>query len=153
MDLNLFRALTRADEATRVRVYDDATGKTLSKGDTIQGQPTIGIGRNVGRDGPGLRESEVEFMFTNDCDYYPEQAKVLPGWSSCNPVRQTVLACMVFNMGLSKVLKFRAMLDALQQSQYSRAADEMMDSVWASQVGARARRLSEMMRYGVPITR
>lgn len=153
MDLNLFRTLTASDEGRRLRVYDDATGKTLGKGDTIRGQPTIAIGRNVGRDGPGLREQEVDLMFANDAEYYPEQAKLLPGWSNCNPIRQTVLACMVFNMGLTKTLGFKAMLDAVRQGQWSRAADEMLDSQWAKQVGHRATRLANMMRYGVPVAR
>lgn len=153
MDLDVFRALTRSDEATRVRVYDDATGKTLGQGDRIAGQPTIGIGRNIGRDGPGLREKEVEFLFANDVDYYPQQAALLPGWAECNPVRQTVLACMVFNMGLTRVLGFKQMLDAVRRNDWPRAADEMLSSQWAGQVGARANRLANMMRYGVPINR
>ena len=81
------------------------------------------------------------------------QAALLPGWAECNPVRQTVLACMVFNMGLTRVLGFKQMLDAVRRNDWPRAADEMLSSQWAGQVGARANRLANMMRYGVPINR
>ena len=39
------------EESERYFVYDDATGKTILKGSTVVGNPTIGIGRNLSGEG------------------------------------------------------------------------------------------------------
>jgi lysozyme len=68
---------------------------------------------------------------------------------SLDSVRQGVLINMLFNMGLTKVLKFRKMISALQIGDYKKAAIEMMDSTWAKQVGKRAVELSQLMGDGL----
>ena len=62
--------------------------------------------------------------------------------------RQSVLIDMLFNMGLTKVLKFKKMIAALQECDYKKASIEMLDSLWAKQVGQRAFELSELMNRG-----
>ena len=57
-----------------------------------------------------------------------------------------VLTDMVFNMGYDRVSKFKKMLTALSNGQYETAADEMLDSAWAAQVGNRATQLAALMR-------
>jgi len=42
--------------------------------------------------------------------------------------------------------KFRNMLDAMERKEYSRAAEEMIDSNWADQVGNRALELADIVR-------
>jgi lysozyme len=56
---------------------------------------------------------------------------------------------MSFNMGLPTLSKFTRTLQAIKNGRYSDAADEMLDSKWARQVGKRAERLSKQMRTGV----
>jgi lysozyme len=60
--------------------------------------------------------------------------------------RQGVLVNMCFNMGIYRLLEFRRMLGAVQAEAWSTAAEEMKDSDWYKQVGARAERLCEQMR-------
>jgi lysozyme len=55
---------------------------------------------------------------------------------------------MDFNLGITRLLKFVKMLEALEQHDYDTAAEEMLGSLWASQVGNRAIELSEMMKKG-----
>jgi len=62
-------------------------------------------------------------------------------------IRKMVICDMLFNLGLTKLLKFKNMLRALKEENYGKAADEMLDSRWADQVGHRALELSKMMRY------
>jgi lysozyme len=45
-------------------------------------------------------------------------------------------------------MQFKKMWDAIIEEAWDRAADEMLDSRWADQVGMRARTLSDMMRTG-----
>lgn len=65
-----------------------------------------------------------------------------------DPVRQGVIINMLFNMGIVRVQKFRKMLMALSNKEWDRAADEMLDSKWAGQVGKRSTYLAEKMRNG-----
>ena len=55
---------------------------------------------------------------------------------------------MCFNMGIDRLMSFQRMLAAMRGQDWQKAADEVMDSQYAQQVGDRARRLSEQMRSG-----
>ena len=50
-------------EGVKLKVYDDATGQELKAGDVLVGHPTIGIGRNVAKDGLGISQEEAEENF------------------------------------------------------------------------------------------
>lgn len=64
-------------------------------------------------------------------------------------VREWVVKNMLFNLGLSRFLKFKKMLKAVREGDYERAAVEMLDSRWAKQVKGRAVELADMMRTGI----
>jgi lysozyme len=164
VDITLFAKLTVPAEADRVRVYDDATGKTIGPGTLVKGNPTIGIGRNVGPSGPGLRQVEIVSMLTNDEQTYESQAKAFAWYFRLDAVRQTVVCCMIFNMGLPRFSGFHKLIAALAQlvaetDPAARAAtlqichDEMLASEWAEQppigVGIRAEVLAGIMLSGV----
>ena len=53
---------------------------------------------------------------------------------------------MIFNMGYDRVSKFKKMLTAFSKGDYDTAANEMLDSAWAIQVGNRAQQLALLMR-------
>jgi lysozyme len=55
---------------------------------------------------------------------------------------------MAFNLGIAGLQRFTKFLAALEQKDYETAATEMLDSVWAEQVGRRAQRLAAQMRSG-----
>jgi lysozyme len=154
MDVTLFEQLAEHDEADRLRVYDDATGKTIGPGTLVIGNPTIGVGRNVGPTGPGLRESEVKTMLDNDASLYDAQGQAFPWYQTLNPTRQTVTALMIFNMGLEHFDSFHQMLACIAAGNTDGAAAQMLDSHWAQPppvgVGDRARRLAEIFRQGTP---
>jgi lysozyme len=164
MDITLFAKLTVPEEADRVRVYDDATGKTIGPGTLVKGNPTIGVGRNVGPSGPGLRQVEIVSMLTNDQWAYESEAKAFLWYPKLDAVRQTVVCCMIFNMGLPRFGGFHKLIAALAQlvTETDRAAraatlqvchDEMLASEWAEAppagVGIRAETLASIMLSGV----
>lgn len=107
---------------------------------------TIGYGRNL--EDKGVSESEASEMLSNDIEDALLDARKLAGFHRLNGPRQSALVNMVFNMGLGRVQGFRKMLAALAAEDYGRAADEMLDSRWAAQVGNRAIELSEQMESG-----
>lgn len=66
-------------------------------------------------------------------------------WRDLPLEAQRVMAEMVFNMGLGHLQGFHRFLIALQAQNWTVAASEMMHSLWASQVGNRAQRLSQRL--------
>jgi lysozyme len=127
--------LTR-DEGLRCKAYRDSKGYL-----------TIGIGRNL--DAKGISPSEARMLCQNDV---AEAAAALdahlPWWTALDPVRARVLVNMTFNMGIATVLTFKATLADVQAGNYVGAANGMLNSLWATQVGARAQRLAKMMATG-----
>ncbi len=135
------------DEGLRLRVYDDATGLALKKGDILKGLPSVGIGRNLVD--TGISADEARSMLKADVDRAERDLdRSIPWWRTLSDNRQRVLLNMVFNVGLTRLLGFKKMLAAVQTGQYERAASEMLDSLWAEQVGDRAKRLATLMMHG-----
>lgn len=65
-----------------------------------------------------------------------------------NDARQNAIIDMFYNLGAVRFKQFKRMIRALENDKYSEAADEMLDSKWASQVGRRAEELAGIMREG-----
>ncbi|MCA8162509.1 MULTISPECIES: glycoside hydrolase family protein [Burkholderia] len=132
--LKLKAELTR-DEDRRYRIYTDTVGKVSG-----------GIGRNL--TDKGFRDNEIDLMYQNDiAETEAWLDRALPWWRSLDPVRQRVMMNMAFNMQ-GRLLGFRNFLAAAQRGDWGAAATEMLDSLWARQVGDRAKRLASMMRSG-----
>ena len=53
---------------------------------------------------------------------------------------------MMFNMGRTRLNKFKGMKSGVSRRDWNAAADEMVDSIWYRQVTNRANRLVERMR-------
>lgn len=107
---------------------------------------TIGYGRNL--EDRGISEAEAEMLLRNDIIEVTGQLCMEPYWSQLNIVRQAVLIDMCFNLGYSGLKKFKRFLAALEEGDFRTAAEEMMDSRWAEQVGTRATRLCNLMLTG-----
>lgn len=135
------------DEDNRQFPYDDATGKTFQKGDTLQGFLTIGVGWNLSANGMPLkyRLSLLEDALKETIAAL-EQAH--PVVLTLAPARQIALANMAYNVGVAALGGFHQMWAAIDRGSFETAAVEMLDSKWAEQVGPRATRLAEMMRSG-----
>lgn len=138
-------------EGMKLKVYDDATGKDLSKGDVAQGHPTIGVGRNVAGDGLGISEEEARFMLHADIDRVEQEAKTWDIYHELDGIRQAVLLDMLFNMGLTRFNpdKWPKMFQALEEKDWAEVANQMLSSAWAGQVKSRSERLAKLMEYGV----
>ena len=49
-------------EGMILKVYDDSTGQEVGAGDILVGHPTIGVGRNIAKDGLGISEDEAKSL-------------------------------------------------------------------------------------------
>ncbi|MCD6320376.1 MAG: glycoside hydrolase family protein [Candidatus Desulfofervidaceae bacterium] len=112
------------------------------------GHLTIGYGHNL--EAKGITPDVAEILLEKDMQDAFYDLKQLPeeSWKHLSLRRQCVLVEMIFNMGVTKVLKFKHMLKALAEKDYKRAAEEMLDSRWAEQVGERAKTLAKIMEEG-----
>lgn len=124
------------DEGRREKPYECSAGKL-----------TIGVGWNLEDRGLPKRVIDMLFNISTD-DAINDAVDLIPNFYELSQVRQRVLANMSFNLGLTRLSKFKKMLDAVRRNDYDLAAKEMLDSKWARQVGDRAVRLAEMMREG-----
>lgn len=113
--------------------------------DTV-GKLTIGVGRNIQDN--GISEAEAEFMLMNDLNAVMDEAKKFEWYSSLNEPRKAVVLNMLFNLGLPRFKGFQNTIAFLIDGMYNEAAEEMLQSRWANQVGNRALELSEQMRTG-----
>jgi len=109
---------------------------------------TIGIGRNL--DDCGISQSEAYIMLINDIMNCEKQlqAKIPDIYNGLDEVRKSVLLNMCFNLGISGLLGFKNTLAFVKAGDWERAANNMLVSKWAKQVGRRAIELSELMRKG-----
>ena len=137
MDWNATLADLKRHEGFRQFPYKDSVGIL-----------TIGYGRNL--ESKGISESEAEWLLKQDVALALLQLQRAVGsFDSLSDVRKSVLVNMTFNMGIAGVMKFKQMLAALEIKDYNKAADAMLDSTWAKQVGKRATELAEKMKAGV----
>jgi lysozyme len=115
-----------------------------------EGFATIGWGRLVdGRKGGGISKSEAEHLLSNDLARAERECESMPAYLELNPARQAVLIEMAFNMGADGLRGFKKMFAALVQQDYEHAADEILHSMMARQVGpTRSGRLAQQMKSG-----
>ena len=121
--------------------------------DCPAGYPTLGYGRNMMRN---------DVQWVDRCT--PEQATVwlkqdiqgvqtdldnnLPFWSDLPKVVRYALADMCFNLGISRLLQFKRMIQALRDHNFELAAFEARDSLWFKQVKRRGVTITNMIESG-----
>ena len=144
MDKYQLREELANDEGCKYEVYLDHLG-----------YPTFGIGHLITDDDPECGTSvgtevssdrvqeafdfDVESVLS-DCErlyvqfeHLPEEAKL-------------IIANMMFNMGYTRLSRFKGMHSGVDARDWNAAADEMVDSRWYNQVTKRADRLVVRMR-------
>lgn len=123
------------DEGKRAKPYRDTVGKL-----------TVGIGRNL--DDKPLSDAAIRFLFREDIEEVEKELdRRMPWWRQMTDARQRALINLGFNMGVG-ALAGTPTFKLLEQGKYAACADRLMRWKWASQVGQRAYRVTEMIRRG-----
>ena len=144
MNIDQLRKELERDEGVKYEVYLDHLG-----------YPTFGIGHLITDDDPecgatvGTKidsdrvqeafEADVESVLS-DCERLYVQFEHMP------EEVQLIVAKMMFNMGYTRLSKFKGMKRCIDARDWEWAADEMVDSKWYKQVTRRADRLVVRMR-------
>ena len=144
MNLEILREDIAADEGKVLKIYKDHLG-----------YPTFGIGHLITEDDPehgsrvGTKVSEerCDEAFDQDVKSVIADCNILyDDFGGLPEEVQLILANMMFNMGRTRLSKFKNMNAAVEEGDWNRASQEMMNSRWYNQVRNRARRLVERMR-------
>ena len=143
MDLEKLRKQLEIDEGVKYEIYNDhlglatfGIGHLVKDGDPEQGQP---VGTEVSKE----RVDEVwEHDFT---EHVEECGKLYPDLEHYPDEVQRVLVNMTFNMGMTRLSKFKNFKSAIERNDWKQAAVEGRDSRWYNQVTNRAERLMTML--------
>ena len=144
MNLEKLREELERDEGVKYEVYNDHLGL-----------PTFGIGHLIIDSDPEygavigteVRDYRVKEAFEEDVqNVLTDCEKLYVQWEHLPEEVQLIIANMMFNMGRTRLSKFKGMKAGVDSRDWNKAADEMVDSRWYNQVRNRASRLVERMR-------
>jgi len=131
------------DEGVKYEIYRDS-----------EGYPTLGIGHLITPEDPEYGEpigtpvsaDTVERYYQQDVQEKIDDTRVLfPKFDSFPHDLKLILVNMMFNLGMTRLRKFKRMRAAIDARDWDRAATEMLDSKYARQVKGRANRLASRM--------
>ena len=144
MNKDQLREELAEDEGCKFEIYLDHLGL-----------PTFGIGALIKEHDPEygqpvgtpVSEDRVRQRFNLDIAVTIEDCQVLyDDFNDLPEEAQLVIANMMFNMGRPRLSKFKGMKAGVDDRDWERAADEMVDSRWHDQVPNRAKRLVKRIR-------
>ena len=144
MQLEKLREELELDEGCKYEIYLDHLG-----------YPTFGIGPLVTDNDPAsgwevgtsIDADRVYEAFESDIEgVLSDCSKLYSDFDDLPEEAQRIIANMMFNMGLTRLSKFKGMKRGVDAQDWNSAADEMVDSRWYDQVTNRADRLVERMR-------
>ena len=144
MNVEQLREQLKIDEGCVYKIYTDHLG-----------YPTFGIGHLIIESDPEngqavgtpVSNDRVDAAFDGDVEVVLSECKVhYPDFEDLPGEAQQIIANMMFNLGRPRLSKFVGMKRGVDAKDWDSAADEMVDSRWYRQVGARAERLVNRMR-------
>jgi GH24 family phage-related lysozyme (muramidase) len=158
MDLDTVKAWIEHWESRRYQAYDDKTGQPITPGCAVQGNPTVGVGFNLNANGAQAAIELLGLDFRRVCagqqiltddqvntllDQTVNQAiqvaqQLIENFDGLPGDQQVVVVDMVFNLGMTGFSKFKMAIQAICNQDWPTAAQQMQDSAWFRQVGARA---------------
>jgi len=144
MNIKQLREQLEIDEGVRYDIYLDHLGL-----------PTFGIGHlvintdseNGQAVGTIVKKERVAECFEQDvAGVIKDCNKLYNNFEELPEEVQQIVANMMFNLGRTRLSKFKGMKRGIDSLNWNQAADEMVDSKWYRQVTNRAQRLVERMR-------
>jgi hypothetical protein len=151
-------SLLTFEEGDRLFVYDDQTGKPITKGSHCFGNPTIGRGRALNIE--GISEAESTYLLNNDVAHWRAELGQFSWYTNLDQVRRDAIVNMAHAQGVAGVEGYHDMIAALvkehaetvaalQAQDWKAARDAVLTSHWAGEDPERATRCANMLWSGV----
>ena len=144
MNVEKLREQLKIDQGCVYEIYNDhlgfatfGIGHLVRESDPENGSP---VGTKVSEDRVADAFDDDIGIVLSDCN------KLYPDFEDLPEEAQQIIANMMFNLGRPRLSKFVGMKRGVDAKDWNNAADEMVDSRWYRQVGARADRLVNRMR-------
>ena len=142
------------NEGNKPKVYKDSKGnRTIGIGFNLEDAANRkflkreGIDINELFDGRKLSENETRTLYNHSLTQAFKDAQSYdPNFAKRPEAVKMTLVDMAFNLGLTRLNKFKDMKAGLMNNDYNVAADEMVDSNWYKQVKSRGPRMVQVMR-------
>ena len=152
MDLEKLKKQLIIDEGCKLEVYLDHLG-----------YPTVGIGHLLTNKDPELLQYQLgkknnpnysmkitearcqEFFLADIANVIKDCRTLFPSFDFYAEETKQIIANMMFNLGLTRLSKFKKFVAAIASLNYKEAAKQMADSAWSKQVPNRAKRLIDRM--------
>ena len=144
MNIQQLKLELERDEGIVYEIYNDHLG-----------YPTFGIGHLITESdqeygltvGTSVSTERCAEVFEKDVkSVFADCEKLYSDFYELPEEAQLIIANMMFNMGRTRLSKFKGMKSGVDARDWERAADEMVDSRWYNQVTSRADRLVVRMR-------
>lgn len=143
MNKEVLKEQIKRHEGEVLKVYADSLGYlTLGVGHLIQkSDPEYGKA-----EGTPVSQETVDMYYDDDFTKHVVEAKHLVSDFDTLPENiQHVLVNMTFNLGGTRLSKFKNMLHAVEERDWNEMAKQMEDSRWFRQVGRRSLELQEQV--------
>ena len=146
MNIELLKEEIKRHEGEVLEIYEDSLGyKTLGVGHLCKPEDP----EYNWEVGTPVSQEVVDLYYEDDFNKHVAEAIHVFGteeaFANLPENIQHVLVNMCFNLGGTRLSKFRNMLAACREHDWKRMAAEMEDSRWFKQVGRRSRELQEMV--------
>ena len=144
MDIQKLKEELTFDEGCEYKLYNDhLVYKTFGIGHLVT-KNDLEYEMEIGEE---VSEDRVNECFVNDVEKVIEDCLILyDNFYDLPEEVQLIIANMMFNLGRPRLSKFLGMKSGVNNQDWNKAADEMVDSKWYEQVPNRAKRLVERMR-------
>jgi len=144
LNIDELREELKEDEGVKYEIYLDhlslpttGIGHLIQESDPEHGLP---VGTEIG-------EERIYELFDQDIEITIDECrKLYYDFDELPEEAQRIIANMMFNMGRPRLSRFHKMKRAVDNREWQKASNEMMDSKWYRQVPNRADRLVQRMK-------
>jgi GH24 family phage-related lysozyme (muramidase) len=165
-DVETLHAYLKFCEDFRLQAYNDSNshptvgvGLNLDRSDARDLLKSVGADYDRIRDGAQYRpppnaacltidQGERLLAITADEAIKVAQS-IFPGLDTCDATRQTILIALCFNLGAGRIQGFQRLIAAVAKRDWETAADELVASLWYTQIGHRGPRDAIALRTGI----
>lgn len=151
MDFDIIIKRLEFHESCVLKPYYCPTGHlTLGIGHNVEARPfTDEEKRAIGDWKKGITKNMAYMICRNDVNICLNQLKTLSFWNQLDLERKYALLDMCFQLGFKGLCGFKKMLEAMRWGKWQTAAEECLNSDYARQTPARAKRIARLIKEGI----